>query len=88
MDTRLLHLPAHGCTPKAYLANTAMVVFQLGSWWRPRTAIRRDQLVRGLPVPHAEWRDEARAIGDRAETVALTFQFGRVTGPPPFEISN
>lgn len=28
------------------------------------------------------------AIGDRAEMVVLTFQFGRVTGPPPFEISN
>ncbi|MET8355662.1 hypothetical protein [Micromonospora sp. NPDC005171] len=50
--------------------------------WRssgPRERIR---------VSLAGWCDEVEAIGDRAEEVALTFQFGRVTGPPPFEISN
>jgi hypothetical protein len=30
-------------------------------------------------VPHLGWRDEIEAIGDKAETVALTFQVGRVT---------
>jgi len=37
MDTRLLHLAAHGRTPKAYPANAAIVVFPVGLlWWRPR----------------------------------------------------
>ncbi|MCF0096128.1 hypothetical protein B0E54_04992 [Micromonospora sp. MH99] len=39
-------------------------------------------------MPHVGQRDEGAAIGDRVEMVVLTFQFGRVTGPPPFEISN
>ncbi|MET8282628.1 hypothetical protein [Micromonospora sp. NPDC005174] len=74
MDTRLLHLPAHGCTPKAYLANAA--VFPVGFPVAATTEVaRRDQFVRCSP----RWRDEVEAIGDEAETVALTFQFGRVT---------
>jgi hypothetical protein len=115
MDTRLLHLAAYGCTPKAHPANAAIVVFPVGLlWWRPRRVACRDQFVRrsswpraGLPadvgrplahapseppeicrVPHLGWRDVVEVIGDRAETVALMFRFGRATGPPPFEISN
>ncbi|MET8249790.1 hypothetical protein [Micromonospora sp. NPDC005197] len=77
MDIRLLHFPAYGCTPKAHLADTAMVGFHASPG--PLATFR---------VPHVGQRDEVEAIGDRAEMVALTFQFGRVTGPPPFEISN
>ncbi|MGC4810428.1 hypothetical protein ACLQ29_07890 [Micromonospora sp. DT228] len=39
-------------------------------------------------VPLAGWHVEVEVVGVRAEKVALTFQFGRATGPPPFEISN